>query len=83
MTRRVRKVDEMGWTEWLAWTLLITLYITCLFTVCSLTFQKGYTVLGVVGIFLPFLWLIGAILPAKPGSRLDVAMQTAARRERE
>jgi hypothetical protein len=30
-----------------------------------------------VGIFIPFLWLIGAILPAKQGSRYDIAQQTA------
>jgi hypothetical protein len=34
-----------------------------------LTFRKGHTVLGILGIFVPFLWLIGAILPAKQGSR--------------
>jgi primosomal protein N' len=34
-----------------------------------LTFQKGHIVLGIVGIFIPFLWLIGAIIPAKPDSR--------------
>ncbi len=28
--------------------------------------------LGIVGIFLPILWLIGAILPAKRGSRYEV-----------
>jgi uncharacterized membrane protein YbaN (DUF454 family) len=33
-----------------------------------MTFQKGHVLLGILGIFLPFLWLIGAILPAKPGS---------------
>jgi len=54
---------------------LFTLYIFCLFTVCMLTFQKGHTVLGIVGIFLPVLWLIGAILPAKQGSRYDVAQE--------
>jgi hypothetical protein len=32
-------------------------------------------VLGIVGIFFPFLWLIGAILPAKKGSRHDLAQQ--------
>ncbi len=60
----------------LEWTLSISLfmiYLICLFTVCRLTFTKGYTVLGIVGIFLPILWLIGAILPAKRGSRQDVA----------
>jgi hypothetical protein len=34
-------------------------------------------VLGIVGIFVPFLWLIGAILPAKEGS--PYARQEAAR----
>ncbi|MGE3799326.1 MAG: hypothetical protein AB7G88_15970, partial [Thermomicrobiales bacterium] len=53
------------------------LSVACIFTVCSLTFQKGRTVLGILGIFLPFLWLIGAILPARPGSRFDIAMTTA------
>ena len=52
------------------------MYIVCLFTVCAMTFAKGRTVLGLAGIFLPFLWLIGAVLPAKPGSRF--AAQAAA-----
>ena len=30
--------------------------------------QKGYRLLGWVGIFFPILWLIGAVLPPKPGS---------------
>jgi hypothetical protein len=65
----------------MAWLLVFMFYISCLFTVCGLTFQKGYTVLGIVGIFLPFLWLIGAILPAKPGSRYEVAQQITARQQ--
>jgi hypothetical protein len=64
--------------EWILWTVLISFYITCLFTVCGLTFQKGHTVLGVAGIFFPFLWLVGAILPAKAGSRFEVSRQMAA-----
>ncbi len=63
--------------EWFLGFILFAFYITCLFTVCSLTFQKGHTMLGIVGIFVPFLWLIGAILPAKPGSRYEVAQQMA------
>lgn len=65
----------MTWFQWMAWIVLFMFYITCLFTVCGLTFSKGYTVLGIVGIFLPFLWLIGAVLPAKPGSRYEMASQ--------
>jgi hypothetical protein len=53
---------------------LFSMYLFCLFTVCLLTFSKGRTVLGIVGIFLPFLWLIGAVLPAKPGSRYATQM---------
>jgi hypothetical protein len=62
----------MSVLDWILTIALLTLYITCLFTVCSLTFQKGYTVLGIVGIFFPILWLIGAILPAKQGSRYSI-----------
>jgi hypothetical protein len=51
---------------------LAVLYFACLFTVCVLTFRKGHVMLGILGIFLPFLWLIGAVLPAKPGSSYAV-----------
>ena len=54
--------------EWFLSTTLFILYLFCLFTVCLLTFRKGHTVLGILGIFLPFLWLIGAVLPPKQGS---------------
>lgn len=54
---------------WFFSAMFSVVYIVALFTVCMLTFQKGHTLLGIVGIFLPFLWLVGAILPAKAGSR--------------
>ncbi len=54
--------------DWLLSSTLFILYIFLVITVCVLTFQKGHFVLGIVGIFVPFLWLIGAILPAKQGS---------------
>ena len=62
--------------EVLSWTFTFmfwAMYLVCIFTVCMLTFQKGHTILGILGIFLPFLWLIGAILPAKRGSRHQIA----------
>lgn len=62
----------MSALDWMFSTLLVITYIFLLFTVCMLTFQKGHIVLGIVGIFVPFLWLIGAILPARPGSRYEV-----------
>jgi hypothetical protein len=54
--------------EWMLMSTLGVIYIVCLFTVCALTFRKGHVALGIIGIFLPFLWLIGAVLPARPGS---------------
>jgi hypothetical protein len=67
--------------EWALGFVLLSLYITCLFTVCSMTFQKGRTVLGIVGIFAPWLWLIGAFLPAKKGSRYELAQQAVGQRQ--
>jgi hypothetical protein len=58
----------MSALDWFFTTFLIFIYIFLLFTVCLLTFRKGYIVLGIIGIFIPFLWLIGAILPDKRGS---------------
>lgn len=58
----------MNALDWILSVALFVLYIGLLVSVCTLTFQKGYIVLGIVGIFIPLLWLIGAILPAKPGS---------------
>ena len=51
--------------EWILWIVLASIYLVALFTVCALTFRKGYLLLGLLGIFLPFLWLIGAVLPDK------------------
>jgi hypothetical protein len=31
--------------------------------------------LGIIGIFFPVLWLVGAILPAKTGSSFDIEQQ--------
>jgi hypothetical protein len=69
----------MNALDWFLSIALFTIYVVCLFTVCALTFRKGYTLLGIIGIFLPILWLIGAILPPKRGSRMDV--QQAQQRE--
>jgi len=54
--------------EWILTMGLISIYIVCIFTVALVTFQKGHIVLGVLGIFLPILWLIGAVLPPTPNS---------------
>lgn len=59
----------MNALDWILTSWLFIIYVFCLFTVCLLTFKKGHIVLGILGIFFPFLWLIGAILPAKPLSQ--------------
>jgi len=63
----------MSVLDWFFTSFLIVVYIFCLFTVCLFTFRKGHIVLGIIGIFIPFLWLIGAILPAKRGSQYEMA----------
>jgi hypothetical protein len=62
----------MSVLDWFLASALFVIYIMCLATVCMLTFKKGYMVLGILGIFFPLLWLIGAILPPKRGSRYEV-----------
>ena len=71
----------MSWWEWMVGFMLLSFYITCLFTVCAMTFQKGRTVLGIVGIFFPWLWLVGAFLPAKKGSRYELAREMATQQQ--
>jgi len=63
----------MSALDWMFTSLFVVIYFFLLFTVCVMTFQKGHFVLGIIGIFVPFLWLIGAILPAKRGSRYQIA----------
>ena len=60
---------------WFFWSVFFIFYVMCLFTVCLYTFRKGHFVLGIIGIFFPILWLIGAVLPAKPGSQFEVYQQ--------
>jgi hypothetical protein len=66
----------MSALDWIFTSFFFVLYFFLLFTVCVMTFQKGHIVLGIIGIFVPLLWLIGAILPARPGSAYDRAQAT-------
>lgn len=62
----------------LSWALssgLFLIYIAMIVTVAVLTYRKGHTLLLIIGIIFPVLWLIGAILPAKPGSQYDAQMR--------
>ena len=62
----------MSVLEWVLIASLAFIYIWLVVTVAVVTFRKGHIVLGIFGIFLPFLWLIGAILPARRGSSYEV-----------
>jgi hypothetical protein len=62
LTKGIRLMTGL---EWFLTTILMVMYIFLIFTVALITFRKGYFVLGFLGIFLPFLWLIGALLPDK------------------
>ena len=53
----------MSFLETILMAILLVIYITCLFTVCVVTFRNGHWILGILGIFFPVFWLIGAILP--------------------
>lgn len=67
----------MSVLDWVLSITLLSIYIACLFTVLRLTFQKGYRVLGWLGIIFPILWLIGAVLPAKEGSQFAIEQAMA------
>jgi hypothetical protein len=45
------------------WIILAVVYIAMLAVLGMQTLTKGHAVLFWVGIFLPFLWIVGAIIP--------------------
>jgi len=55
-----------GW-QWFWGTVVAVLYPVFIFTVGMATFRKGHYVLGILGIFVPLLWIIGALLPDRGG----------------
>ena len=60
----------MGFTilETILIAVLLAVYITCLFTVAAVTFRNGHWILGILGIFFPLFWLIGAVLAPTPAA---------------
>jgi hypothetical protein len=44
---------------------LMIIWIVLLITCGIVTLRKGHWVLFVIGIFLPLLWIIGAVIPPK------------------
>jgi len=55
----------MSALEWTIFFGLAVLYLALLFFFGIRTFQRGRLVLGFLGVFLPFLWVIGGLLPDK------------------
>jgi hypothetical protein len=45
----------------LLWILFGVLYLMALVVLGMSTLRKGHTALFVIGIFLPFLWIVGAL----------------------
>jgi hypothetical protein len=48
------------------WVLLAAFYVVIMITLGLTTFRKGHFFLFFVGFFLPFLWLIGALMGPTP-----------------
>lgn len=57
--------------EWFLLAFLVVIYLTCIFTVALVTFRNGHWIMGILGIFFPIFWLIGAILPPTEAARLE------------
>jgi len=50
----------------LLWFLFAALYLTALVVLGVATLRKGHTVLFVIGIFFPLLWIVGALIGPTP-----------------
>ena len=48
------------------WIIFATLYVMAWFFLGLATLRKGHTALFWIGIFLPFLWIIGALMAPTP-----------------
>ena len=52
----------MSGLSWLFGSLIGVIYIFLIVTIAVMTFRKGHWILGLLGFFLPFLWIIGALM---------------------
>jgi hypothetical protein len=58
----------MSGLDWFFTIFFMALYLLLLFTLAVITLRKGHWVIGIIGIFIPLLWIVGAILPARRGT---------------
>jgi hypothetical protein len=45
------------------WVLLGVLYVVVLITLGLATLRKGHLILFIFGFFVPFMWLLGGLMP--------------------
>jgi cadmium resistance protein CadD (predicted permease) len=45
------------------------IYLVLLVVFAILCFRKGHWILGLIGVIIPILWIIGAVLPNRRGYR--------------
>ena len=48
------------------WIVLVVLYLTALISLGVTTLRKGHTLLFVLGIVFPILWIVGAVMAPTP-----------------
>jgi hypothetical protein len=48
------------------WIALVTLYLMALISLGAMTIRKGHTILFIVGIIFPLLWVVGALMAPTP-----------------
>ena len=53
---------------WAFGGLAAVLYIVLIITLGVTTLRKGHWVMFIAGIFLPFFWIIGAVIPPTPSA---------------
>jgi hypothetical protein len=68
--------DSVNPTPDLILVMLFLIYLALLLSAGLMTLRKGHTVLAIVGLVIPPLWLVGAMMPprkeaqpAKPSAR--------------
>jgi hypothetical protein len=49
---------------------LLLLWIVLMVTLGIMTLRKGHWVMFIVGIFFPFFWIIGALIPPKRSAQV-------------
>src|SRR3954467_11240211 len=64
------------------WIILATLYVMALVMLGLTTLRKGHTWLFVFGIFLPFLWIVGALIGPTPRAASAAEARWSLRRPR-